>query len=359
MPVLPQRTAAILICALFFAASGSLSGAQENSTAVALGDTGIPSADPSVILTKDGYVAVESRRGHALLVRVAPTVAALAEARAVRIWFDRDRLGEVWAPEIVFRDGKYRVYFAAGVGSDHRMYEISSALPDADYSAASEIPLPDDKWAIDGLPFTYNNSDFFVWSGWQGYTDVQQDIFIVRLDENGRPQGPRARIASPDQAWENVAGETPSINEGPQPIVDPGGQLHIVYSANGSWGANYCLADLRLKSGGDPMDAGAWAKSDGCLFGANETTLADGATLAKRAKGVGHHSFALADGDAEQTTRADEPALFFYHGVPADMEPSNFWAARMWFIGTYEWVPDVAYPAGANADVGWSLRFAQ
>jgi hypothetical protein len=41
------------------------------------------------------------------------------------------------------------------------------------------------------------------------------------------------------------------------------------------------------------------------------------------------------------------------------MEPSNFWAARMWFIGTYEWVPDVAYAAGTIADVGWSLRFAE
>lgn len=355
---LPQRAAAAIVCALAFPAS-SPSQAQDNSTAVGLGDTGIPSADPSVILTDDGYVAVESRRGHALLVRVAPSLEALAEARAVRIWFDRDRVGEVWAPEIVFRDGKYRVYFAAGVGSRHRMYEISSSAPDTDYGAASEIALPDDKWAIDGLPFTYDNRDYFVWSGWQGDTDVQQDIFIVGLDENGEPQGPRARIASPDQAWENVAGDTPSINEGPQPIVDPSGQLHIVYSANGSWGANYCLADLRLKSGGDPMDAEGWVKSDGCLFGANETTLADGGTLAVRAKGVGHHSFALVDGDAEKATGADEPAPFLYHGVPADMEPSNFWAARKWFGGTYEWLPDVTYASGADADVGWSLRFSE
>ncbi|WP_449394440.1 glycoside hydrolase family 43 protein [Devosia riboflavina] len=259
-----------LVC--FVAASGfccNVVRGQEVFNLAASGDTGIPGADPSVIRTQDGYVAVESRRGQALLVRVAPSLEDLAEARAVRIWYDRDRLGEIWAPEIVFRNGRYSVYFTAGVGSDHRMYEISSAEPDAGYGDASEILLPEDKWAIDGLPFTFEGRDYFVWSGWQGDTDVRQDIFIVRLNGDGVPEGSRSLIASPDQPWENVAGETPSINEGPQPIVDPEGQLHIVYSANGSWNSNYCLADLRLAADGDPMDAGAWAKSQGCQFGAN------------------------------------------------------------------------------------------
>lgn len=349
-----------LVC--FVAASGFCCNAVHSQEAVdmtALGDTGIPGADPSVIHTRDGYVAVESRRGHALLVRVASSLEDLAEARAVRIWFDRDRLGEIWAPEIVFRNGRYSVYFAAGVGSDHRMYEISSAKPDAGYGEASEVLLPEDKWAIDGLPFIFDGVDYFVWSGWQGDTDVRQDIFIVRLNGDGRPEGSRSLIASPDQPWENVAGETPSINEGPQPIVDPAGQLHIVYSANGSWGPNYCLADLRLAPGGDPMDASAWAKSQGCQFGANPKTLAEGATLATRAKGVGHHSFVLSDGNPENSEEASAPMPFLYHGVPADMEPSNFWAARMWFIGNYQWVPDVTYIRDEKPDGGWGLKFTE
>jgi GH43 family beta-xylosidase len=268
-------------------------------------------------------------------------------------------LGEIWAPEIVFRNGRYSVYFAAGVGSDHRMYEISSAEPDTGYGDASEVPLPEDKWAIDGLPFTFEGRDYFVWSGWQGDTDVRQDIFIVRLNGDGMPEGSRSLITSPDQPWENIAGETPSINEGPQPIVDPAGQLHIVYSANGSWNSNYCLADLRLAADGDPMDASAWAKSQGCQFGANPKTLAEGATLATRAKGVGHHSFVLSDGNPETSEEAGATTPFLYHGVPADMEPSNFWAARMWFIGTYQWIPDVTYVRGEQRDTGWGLKFTE
>ncbi len=330
---------------------------QAVATAIA-GDTGIKAADPSVIRTNLGFVAVESRGGRALLVRIAPSLEGLAEAQPKRVWSDRDRLGEVWAPEIVHSEGRYEIIFAAGVGSDHRMFSISSAKPDDGYGDATEIMLPDDKWAIDGLPFSYQNERYFVWSGWQGDTDVQQDIFIARLDENGTAVVPRVRIGTPDQAWENIAEEIPSINEGPQPVIDPAGNLHMVYSANGSWGPNYCLAELRLSSNGDPLDAEAWMESNGCLFGANLETLADGATLAEDAKGVGHHSFILA-GDTEQAEGTDGRMPFLYHGVPAEEEPPNFWAARKWFIGSYDWVPDVVYGAGESAEAGWSLRFSE
>lgn len=348
-----------LFLALCFATAGVSASFGQSDGATLSGDTGIKAADPSVIQTEDGYVAVESRNGRSLLVRVAPNLEALAEARPSRVWSDPDRLGEVWAPEIVFWEDQYEIYFAAGVGSDHRMYVISSEEPNDGYDEAEEIALPDDKWAIDGLAFPYGEVRYFVWSGWQGDTDVQQDIFIARMNDEGEVEPPRIRIGSPDRPWENVAGETPSINEGPQPVIDPAGQLHIVYSANGSWGPNYCLADLRLRPGADPLDAEAWAESDGCLFGANAETLAEDGTLAEDAKGVGHHSFVLADEGLEPEETAGDAQPFVYHGVPAAEEPANFWAARKWFVGTYEWVPDVVYGSGEAADTGWSLRFSE
>ncbi|MDV3251027.1 family 43 glycosylhydrolase [Devosia sp. BK] len=337
--------------------AGAISASAQDAPAP-LGDTGIYSADPSVIHTDDGFVAVESRRGDSLVVRVASSLDALAEARGLRIWFDRDRLGEVWAPEIVYKEGLYHVYFAAGVGEAHRMYRITSTEPTSGYGPAEEIDLPEDKWAIDGMPFSFDGDDFFVWSGWQGDSDVQQDIFIVKLQGDDAPDASRAIISSPDQPWENVANETPSINEGPQPIVDPAGQLHVVYSANGSWGANYCLADLRLRADGVPLVAEDWSKSDGCLFGANAETLSDTGTLATAAKGVGHHSF-ITDEDGTDGEGVKEPVPFLYHGVPEDEEPSNFWSARKWFFGQYQWVPDVEYRSPSGADRGWSLHFSE
>jgi GH43 family beta-xylosidase len=324
------------------------------------GNTGIYAADPSVIHTDDGYVAVESREGHTLYVRVAPSLEEIAKAPPVRIWTDIAGLGEVWAPEIVSKGGNdYAVYFAAGRGSKHRMYSIASKEPAANYGDATEIALPENKWAIDGLPFTYRDVNYFIWSGWQGDSDIQQDIFIAKLGADGNPAGPRVLIGSPDEPWENIAGETPSINEAPQPIADPAGQLHIVYSTNGSWGPNYCLADLRLRADSDPLDAEAWFESDGCLFGANEDTLGEGAVPAKDAKGIGHHSFILADGEVEHAGGAEGPRPFLYHGVAAVLQPSNFWAARTWFFGSYQWVPDTTYGSGETSNIGWSLRFSE
>jgi GH43 family beta-xylosidase len=319
----------------------------------------ISGADPSVIQTADGYVSVESRGGRRIMVRVAPDLAGLATAKPQRIWSDPEQLGAVWAPEILFRNGQYEVYFTAGVDEFHRMYVIKSDQPAADYGEATEIVLPDDKWAIDGLPFTYQGADYFIWSGWQGDTDVQQDLFIAAMNEDDEIISPRAAIATPDDAWENIAGETPSINEGPQPILDPAGQLHIVYSANGSWGENYCLSDLRLIVGGDPLVAEDWRESNGCLFGANPATLADGGTLAEEAKGVGHHSFVLPDGALEQPADPSQPIAFIYHGVPAAQEPANFWEAREWYVGSAQWVPDIVYGSGQLGDTGWSLKFSE
>ena len=316
---------------------------------------GINGADPSVIQTKDGFLSVESRAGRTLLVRTAPSLAALAEAKPVRIWSDREGLGEVWAPEMVFRGGQYEVHFAAGVGSDHRMYVIRSADPIAGYSDAVEIALPEDRWSIDGLPFTYKGANYYVWSGWQGDTDVQQDIFLAAMTERGAVQSPRARISSPDRAYENIAGDTPSVNEGPQPIIDPAGQLHIVYSANGSWGDDYCISDLRLKANRDPLDPDAWEESAGCLFGANPETLAENGTLTMAAKGVGHHTFVLPNGSPLGASDGSVAEAFLYHGVPAMETPDNFWAAREWFVGTFRWVPNISF----GADPGWSLSFSE
>src|SRR4051812_50046881 len=89
-----------------------------------------------------------------------------------------------------------------------------------------------------------------------------------------QPTGARHIISQPRESWET--GDSPAINEGPEAVVDPNGQLHIVYSANGSWSDQYCLADLRLRAGGDPTHVWDWYKSNGCLFGSNPHTMMKG-----------------------------------------------------------------------------------
>lgn len=176
------------------------------------------------------------------------------------------------------------------------MYVISSAAPDSGYTAETQLALPDGKWAIDGTMFTFGGQRWFVWSGWSGDTNVEQNLYIARMSSPTTPTGARHVISQPREGWERVVGN-PYINEAPEAIKDPNGQLHIVYSANGSWSDQYCLAELRLRAGGDPTYVWDWYKSNGCLFGSNRATMMSGWDPTQQVNGPGHHSFVLLDGD--------------------------------------------------------------
>ena len=211
-----------------------------------LGRTTLGGADPSVIKVGGRYVSAKSADG-GIVVRSAATLDGVATAPKKKVWSDAGNLGEVWAPEIVHHDGRYRIYFSAGRSSAHRMYQISSTQPDSGYSAHAKVQLPADQWAIDGAPFTFQGQRWFVWSGWSGAAGAnEQNLYIARMTSATATTGGRYVISQPREPWERTVGN-PFINEAPQPIVDPNGQLHVVYSANGSWSSRYCLADLRLR----------------------------------------------------------------------------------------------------------------
>jgi len=158
------------------------------------------------------------------------------------------------------------------------MYVISSASATGGYGEATRMELPDHKWAIDGTMFTYNGQRYFVWSGWEGDTNVEQNLYIARMSSPTTTTGARYVISQPRESWERVVvgGGYPFVNEAPEAIKDPDGQLHIVYSANGSWSNKYCLPDLRLRDSGDHPYVWDWYKSNGCLFGSNPDTMMAG-----------------------------------------------------------------------------------
>ncbi|WKX15927.2 hydrolase [Streptomyces sp. NL15-2K] len=162
----------------------------------------------------------------------------------------------------------------------------------------------------------------------------------------------------PRESWEKVAGN-PFVNEAPQPIKDPSGQLHIAYSANGSWSDQYCLADLRLKKDGDPTNVWNWYKSNGCLFGSNRDSMMDGWDPTLYANGPGSHSFVLVDGDIDTSPPAGPKFPLMFHAVRKGTPYS--WGNRMWHTGTFTWWGDTTYSRanvpGANTDKGWSLKF--
>jgi GH43 family beta-xylosidase len=78
-------------------------------------------------------------------------------------------------------------------------------------------------------------------------------------------QGHRVMISAPTAAWEKV-GAPPAVNEGPEALINPGGQLFLTFSASGCWTDSYCLGLLTLRPGGDPMNPADWSKSANPVF---------------------------------------------------------------------------------------------
>jgi Glycosyl hydrolases family 43 len=254
--------------------------------------------------------------------------------------------------------GRYYIYFSAGRGDAHRMYVISSGAPTSGYGAAQRLALPDDSWAIDGTAFTFNGQLWFVWSGWAASTNVEQNLYIARMNNPTTPTGARYIISQPRESWERVVGN-PYINEGPEAIKDPNGQLHIVYSANGSWSDQYCLADLRLRAGGDPTYVWDWYKSNGCVFGSNPSTMLAGWPVTQYANGPGHHSFVLLNGDINTSPPAGAKFPLMYHAVPKGM--AYKWENRVWYAGAFTWWNNITYSRanvpGDNLNTGYGLGF--
>lgn len=312
-------------------------------------------ADPSIIRVGEEYISVESIEGMKLNVRKAGNLADLAKAIPQTI-YDAKTHDEVWAPDIIKVDSTYYVYFTQGIGKDHRMYVIHSQDPLRNYSAP--IYLATGEWAIDGIAFQYQSKWWFVWSGWERNQNGEQNIYIASMIDPITINSPRFLLSQPREPWERFDQNPTLVNEAPQPIIDPDGNLHIVYSANGSWGKNYCLADLRLRKGGNVTELWDWWKSNGCLFGATKDTIALGWDPTLFADGVGHNSFVLLNGDINTSPPAGPHFPMAYHGVPRSKPcTSDFWSCRNWYIGSFVWWGNVTYTRGQETNVGWGLKF--
>jgi len=130
-------------------------------------------------------------------------------------------------------------------------------------------------WAIDGTILRQpNGALYFVWSGWPGRENGQQNLYIAPMRNPWTLSGPRVLLAQPEHSWECV---DMAICEGPQ-ILQNEGRTFLVYSASGSWTVDYCLGLMELE-GDDPLNTSSWQKK-GCVF-----------KKTSQVWGIGHCSF--------------------------------------------------------------------
>ncbi|MDF2567338.1 MAG: putative beta-xylosidase, partial [Oscillospiraceae bacterium] len=198
---------------------------------------------------------------------------------------------EYWAPEMHFVDGNWYIYVAADDinNANHRMYVLECTDPTnaqapyvmkgkiapTKYNETTEnwdIDSAQDKWAIDGTVLqSKNGKNYFIWSGWKGDTDGQQNLYIAEMLNPWTIKGDRTLICEPDQKWERKGALENSsdilVNEGPQ-IIQRNGKAYIVYSACHSANDWYCLGMLTADDAAlDLTQKSAWTKyTDGPLF---------------------------------------------------------------------------------------------
>jgi GH43 family beta-xylosidase len=184
---------------------------------------------------------------------------------------------ELWAPEIHFLQGKWYIYFAADSGSnnDHRLWVLENQSADpmkGTWHMKGKLQTPGDKWSIDGSVFQHNKQLYFIWSGWQGDTNGQQNIYIAKMKNPWTIEGDRVKLSSPELPWETIgalhdANNPPqvNVNEGPE-VLEHNNKLFLIYSASGCWTDFYALGMLTAKAGSNLMDPNSWTKSPDPVF---------------------------------------------------------------------------------------------
>ncbi len=235
-------------------------------------------ADPWVTVHKGWYYYSYSRNNSVWVNRALRLQDAVQQTGKI-VWTppaDQPYSRELWAPELHFLNGKWYIYVAAddSQNKNHRMVVLESKTEDAqgNYILRGKIAATVDKWAIDGTVMVHKGRMYFIWSGWEGDRNVQQNLYIARMRDPATIDGDRVMISKPEYPWETVG--NPLINEGPEVLVN-GDRTFVVYSASGSWTDSYCLGQLTLL-GPDPMDPKAWRKKEIPVFSGTAKVISPG-----------------------------------------------------------------------------------
>ena len=265
--------------------------------------------DPDVVY-HDGYYYYCWSAGTGVMVSRAESLDKISSERGNRVYSapsDTMYSGEYWAPELHYIQGEWYIYVAADNGQDvnHRMYVLKGKTqdPTKSFEFVGQITDPSNKWAIDGTVVTIKDELYFVWSGWNGDNDGgNQRIYIAHMSDPCTIDSNRVQLSAHENSWEG------GVNEGPYG-VEIDGVTYIIYSANGSWADDYCLAYLKLEPGADPLKARSWTKSISPIL-----------SKSKVAYGPGHASIVKLD---------DGSYWMVYH---ANLESGTGWNGRSVWI---------------------------
>jgi GH43 family beta-xylosidase len=259
----------------------------------------------------------------------------------------------VWAPELHPIDGRWYIYYAAGMPgpagdgafTDQRsgVLESTGDDPQGTYVDRGMLYTGDDigtganpVWAIDVSVQRIRGQLYAVWSGWEANRATHvtpQQLYIARMTNPWTMATSRVRISAPVEPWE--VGPELNLQEGPE-FLTHGTDTFIIYSTRESFLPDYRLGMLRLAApDADPLNPASWIKT-GPVF----TGLPAGGV-----HGVGHASF---------TTSPDgtEDWIVFH----AKSVAARGWDDRVVRMQRFAWKADGSPDFGVPAANGVSVR---
>lgn len=257
-----------------------------------------PAPDPWVIF-HDGFYYFMDTTARNLTIWKTRDITDLRDAVKRVVWTPPGRgpySRDLWAPQLHLLGGKWYIYFAADAGAnrDHRIYvvENTTADPMSDHWVMKgKVADPLDRWAIDPTILMKDGVNYLLWSGWEGYDDGVQSIYIAKLRNPWTVEGSRVRLSTPQYAWEKAGDLNPwgpvlaiphiDVNEAPQ-ILKHGSRIFLIYSGSACWTNYYELGMLTMDATADPMKPGSWTKSAQPVFWQNPQA---------GAYGTGHNGF--------------------------------------------------------------------
>lgn len=244
----------------------------------------LPSGADPWITYKGGYYYYTNTLGDSIIIWKTKDIAGLRNAPKKTIWIPPTGQAyskQVWAPEIHFIDNKWYLYFAAddGKNENHLLFVLENESADpmlGTWTFKGQLSDPTNKWAIDGSVFRHNKQLYFIWSGWEGDSNGQQNIYISRMKNPWSLTGKRVKISSPKYDWEKHGdlhdSDNPphvNVNEGPE-VLKHGNKLFLIYSASGCWTDYYSLGMLSASNQSNLLDAKSWRKSPEPVFKQNK-----------------------------------------------------------------------------------------
>lgn len=221
--------------------------------------------DPWVIRHNSFYYYMHTT-GVDIVMYKTRKMSDLGKAKQVRIWTPPAKgpnARDIWAPELHRINNTWYIYYTAGssdsIHPQHLFVMENKADDPTTGTWVDKGQLKDpaaDNFALDATVFKYKGQHYFIWSGHNGKDNLQR-LYIARMQNPWTMATHRVEIAAPIYDWEK---DGIPVNEGPEILESPKGDIFLVYSASACWTESYALGIIKLKKGADPLDPANWTK---------------------------------------------------------------------------------------------------